>query len=120
MLILDQTGFTLVEVVVAILVLSLVTVAVVQIYNSNVLAIITSGNRTEAVYQVQEKLELELAKDPDPAIRGELDASPLKIYFSGLDEPIEIEGWTVTEYEDELNLRGGQVSATVFIPKPEN
>ena len=115
----EEQGFTLVEVVVAIMVLSLVTVAVVQIYNSNLFGIILSGNRTEAIYDVQEKLEKEIAKaskDIDPADDWEYEH--LVLNFGG--ESITIPGWIVEKDSTEVGPRHIKVSGTVFIPDPKN
>jgi len=111
----EEKGFTLVEVVVAIMVLSLVTVAVVQIYNSNLFGIILSGDRTEAIYDVQEKLEKELARDPEAIEPDEHDwkYDPLVLNFEG--KSITIPGWIVEKDSTEV---GPRVSGTVFIPKP--
>lgn len=106
-----EQGFTLVEVIVALMVLALVTVAVVQIYNSNFMAIILSGNRTEAVYKVQDSLEQEVAQGPDGRLDEDLDF--LKIIFPGWETPVQIQGWTINKTSDD------KVSATVFIPKPK-
>jgi len=115
----EEQGFTLVEVVVAIMVLSLVTVAVVQIYNSNLFGIILSGNRTEAILNVQAKLEKEIAKVPkeiDPA-DDDWEYEPLVLNFGG--EPITIPGWIVEKDSTEVGSRNIKVSGTVFIPDPK-
>ena len=116
----EERGFTLVEVVVAIMVLSLVTVAVVRIYNSNLFGIILSGNRTEAIYDVQEKLEKEIAIDPeaiDPDDYG-WKYEPLVLNFGG--ESITIPGWIVEKDSTEVGPRNIKVSGTDFIPDPKN
>jgi prepilin-type N-terminal cleavage/methylation domain-containing protein len=114
-----EHGFTLVEVVVAIMVLSLVTVAVVQIYNSNLFGIILSGNRTEAIYDVQQKLEKEIARalEVDPA-DDDWEYKPLEIHFEG--KSITIPGWIVEKDSTEVGPRHIKVSGTVFIPDPKN
>jgi len=116
----EERGFTLVEVVVAIMVLSLVTVAVVRIYNSNLFGIILSGNRTEAILNVQAKLEKEIAKVPkeiDPA-DDDWEYEPLVLNFGG--EPITIPGWIVEKDSTEVGSRNIKVSGTVFIPDPKS
>jgi prepilin-type N-terminal cleavage/methylation domain-containing protein len=110
-----ERGFTLVEVVVAIMVLSLVTVAVVQIYHSNLFGIIRSGHRTEAIYEVQNQLEQEVAQGPS----GRDDPGPdekLEIEFAGRDKAIEVPGWTINK---ESSGEGPKSSATVFVPQPK-
>lgn len=110
----EERGFTLVEVVIALIVLSLVTVAVVRIYNSNLLGIILSGNRTEAIYAVQEKLELEISKELKD--RGEPGLNDfIEIEFQG-SPALKIPGWTVTTQSEKVGSRDIQVTGTVFIP----
>ncbi len=113
----EEQGFTLVEVVIALVVLSLVTVAVVRIYNSNLLGIIRSGNRTEAVYAVQDFLEQEIAQGPSGRDDPGLDNPSLWIKFPDRADAIEVPGWTITE---ESEGEGTKSSATVFIPKPKS
>jgi hypothetical protein len=116
----EESGFTLVEVVVAIMVLFLVTVAVVQIYNSNLFGIILSGKRTEAIYDVQTKLEKEIAKDPkeiDPA-NDDWEYEHLVLNFGG--KSITIPGWIVEKESTEVGSRNIKVSGTVFIPDPKS
>ena len=110
----DQYGFTLVEVVVAIIVLSLVTVAVVQIYNSNLLGIILSGNRTEAIYDVQQQLETTLATKDTADLEEEPDE--FITFKFGDDEIGPIQGVLVTKTSTSDGTRPVPVSATVFIP----
>lgn len=116
----EELGFTLVEVVVAIMVLSLVTVAVVQIYNGSLFSIILSGNRTGAIYDVQTRLEKEIAKaskDIDPA-DDDWEYEHLVLNFGG--ESITIPGWIVEKDSNEVGPRNIKVSGTVFIPDPKN
>ncbi|HHY10081.1 MAG TPA: prepilin-type N-terminal cleavage/methylation domain-containing protein [Firmicutes bacterium] len=109
-----EKGFTLVEVVVALLVLAVITAAVVGIYNSGLLAIFQSGKRTEAIYEVQAKLDQAISKGI--AEVAETDP-PLKIHFQGLEKPIEIEGKIVTKDSDTaFGPQKRKVSASVFIP----
>lgn len=107
----DAKGFTLVEVLIALLLLSLVTVGVVQIYNRSVLAIISSGNKTEALHEVQRALERESASSEDQS---------LSILFKlpeGTVQAIEVDGIKLFE-EIEVSMRSNRtVSATLFIPK---
>ena len=115
-----EHGFTLVEVVVAIMVLSLITVAVVRIYNSNLFGIILSGNRTEAILNVQAKLEKEIAKVPDEIDPADDDweYDSLVLDFEG--KSITIPGWIVEKDSTEVGPRNIKVSGTVFIPEPNS
>lgn len=114
-----ERGFTLVEVVIAIIVLSLVTVAVVRIYQSNLFGIIRSGHRTEAIYEVQELLEQEIAReiddDIDPSAHGWQEET-LEIRF-GESVSVSVQGWTVSR-ESQKENPGVKTSGIVFIPNP--
>ncbi|NLJ79530.1 MAG: prepilin-type N-terminal cleavage/methylation domain-containing protein [Firmicutes bacterium] len=111
----EEKGFTLVEVVVALIVLSVITIAVVTIYNNGIIAIISSGKRTEAVYEVQAKLERALLEDPGEVEAGEEPA--FTIVFPDL-EPIEIYAEEVTaESDTTYGPSQRKVSAVVYIPK---
>ena len=115
-----ERGFTLVEVVIAIIVLSLVTVAVVRIYQSNLFGIIRSGHRTEAIYEVQELLEQEIAREiddnMDPSAHGWQEET-LEIKF-GESVSVPVQGWTVSRESQREGPATVRTSGTVFIPNP--
>ena len=64
----SERGFTFIEVLVAVFLLSLVTVVIVQIYNSGLFSIMVSGNRTEALYELQQELEMATLTHRPPQI----------------------------------------------------
>lgn len=114
-----QKGFTLVEVVVALLLLSIVTVVVVQIYNSGFFAIAFGGKKTEAVYEVQALLERAILS-PEAELGADAREDTLTISFqleSGEEKELSVKGYFITKESSEkfgANDRG--VSATVFVP----
>ena len=114
-----ERGFTLVDVVIAIIVLSLVRVAVVRIYSINLVGIIRSGPRTAAIYEVQELLEQEIAReideDMDPSAHGWQEKT-LEIKF-GESVSVPVQGWTVSR-ESQKENPGVKTSCIVFIPTP--
>ena len=112
----DQ-GFTLVEVMVALTVLSIVTAAFVQLYSSNTKAIITHGQRSEALFEAQSMVEAAIAA-------GGADGSDvvsIRFSLAGGDEfIIEVPGETVTEGGPGAVSKGKAPSITAFIPSAKN
>jgi len=108
----SERGFTFVEVLVAIFLLTLVTVVIVQIYNSGIFSVMVSGNRTEALYELQEKLEL-----------ATLDVSPVNpdvirsftIEIDGESFEYEVYGQVITKQEV---TEGNPITATVVVAIP--
>ncbi len=105
----SERGFTFIEVLVAIFLLTLVTVVIVQIYNSGLFSIMVSGNRTEALYELQQELELAtLNTTPDPS-----DIYLYRIEIAG--EIFEAHGYKINR---EISVEGKPVSATVVVAIP--
>lgn len=107
----SERGFTFIEVLVAIFLLTLVTVVIVQIYNSGIFSVMVSGNRTEALYELQEKLEL-----------ATLDVSPVNpdvrsftIEIDGESFEYEVYGQVITKQEV---TEGNPITATVVVAIP--
>ena len=104
----SERGFTFIEVLVAIFLLSLVTVVIVQIYNSGLFSIMVSGNRTEALYELQQELEMAtLTASPS----GNIET--FKITING--EDYDIHGDKIYR---EVFVEGKPVSATVVVAIP--
>lgn len=107
----SERGFTFIEVLVAIFLLTMVTVVIVQIYNSGIFSVMVSGNRTEALYELQEKLEL-----------ATLDVSPVNpdvrsftIEIDGESFEYEVYGQVITKQEV---TEGNPITATVVVAIP--
>ena len=106
----EEAGFTLVEVVVAIIVLSLVAVVFLQLYNGNLFAIMSSGQITQDLYVVQSALEEAILTPSDEEESPRL----LSIVFptsSGSSIELKVNGFFRTE-----SSKDEKVSATVFVP----
>jgi len=105
----SERGFTFIEVLVAVFLLSLVTVVIVQIYNSGLFSIMVSGNRTEALYELQQELEM-----------ATLTASPTSNNVEAF--AIRVNGTTFNVHGDriykEISVDGKPVSATVVVAIP--
>ena len=105
----SERGFTFVEVLVAIFLLTVVTVVIVQIYNSGLFSIMVSGNRTEALYELQQELELAtLDSTPAPS-----DIFPYTIEIAG--EVFDVHGYKINR---KVSVEGKPVSATVVVAIP--
>ncbi len=114
----QQRGFTLIEVVVAVLVFSLVTAAIVQLYNNGYFAIMSSGTRTKAIYAIQSELEAEIR---EVQITGtpKTPAQEETLVFSlaGSDgDQFTVDGYLINK-EEPISSRSGQtISLSVFVP----
>lgn len=106
----SERGFTFVEVLVAIFLLTVVTVVIVQIYNSGIFSIMVSGTRTEALYELQEKLEL-ATLNPDPS--HEITTFEITID----EEDYEVKGRKITLEE---SIEGKNISASVIVAMPSD
>jgi hypothetical protein len=84
-------GFTPVEVLVSIAILTIISVALLLLFNQSFFTIIKSGNKAVNIYEGQTKLESELAED----VTADPEDPPLSINFG--DKEIEIEGKIITE-----------------------
>jgi prepilin-type N-terminal cleavage/methylation domain-containing protein len=109
-----ERGFTMVEVVVALVVLSIMGAAVVAVYNSNVSALVRAGKTTVELYSIQADIETALGQDPDTWDGGKMEDSFLLISFPHLHEPLKIHGWVLTE---QVESNGYKEVVTVFIPQ---
>ncbi len=121
MLVTEEKGFTLVEVVIALLLLSLVTVVVVRIYNSGFFAIALGGKKTEAVYEVQDLLEQAISSSAEQlADDNDAEEHELTIRFiaeDGQEKEVSVFGYLVTkESRSKFGKNVQKVSATVFVP----
>lgn len=113
----QQRGFTLIEVVVAVLVFSLVTAAIVQLYNNGYFAIMSSGTRTKAIYAIQSELEAEIR---EVQITGtpKTPAQEETLVFSliGGGDQFTVDGYLINK-EELISSRSGQtISLSVFVP----
>ncbi|GEM_PF-2689314 len=126
-----ENGFTLMEVLVAVTILSIVTAAFVTLFSSSFQGIYSMGHRTEAMLKVQKHMEivLEIAKqssdyaDFDGQVEVmtlpegmEITRSPKTMAMQGPTD--DIPGASVTivyEYSDTLG-KTAAVSMTSFAP----
>lgn len=107
----QEDGFTLIEVVVSLLVLSLVTLVVVQTHNGSISSIQSSAEKMDALYEVQNTLE---------AGKAECNPVNLKVPFviSETEEKIlEVNGYLLQEDVVVSSQHEGSVSAKLFLPQ---
>ena len=93
------------------------TVAFMQLYNSNTKAIITHGQRSEALFEAQSMVEAAIAA-------GGADGSDvvsIRFSLAGGDEFVmEVPGEIVTEAGPGAGSKGKAPSITAFIPSAKN
>ena len=114
----QQRGFTLIEVVVAVLVFSLVTAAIVQLYNNGYFAIMSSGTRTKAIYAIQSELEAEIREvqiTGTPKTPAQEETLVFSLIGGGGDQ-FTVDGYLINK-EEPISSRSGQtISLSVFVP----
>ncbi|HHW28251.1 MAG TPA: prepilin-type N-terminal cleavage/methylation domain-containing protein [Syntrophomonadaceae bacterium] len=94
-------GFTLVEVLVSIAILTIIVVALLLLFNQSLITVIKSGNKAVNIYEGQTKLESELAEG--------VTAEDYTLIMNFDGEEIKIKGKIITEN-----------GLTVFIPSSKN
>ncbi len=103
----QEYGFTLMEVLVSIFILSILTLAVIGVFNGGVFSIWLSGQMMDAIYQVQDALEAEQAAG---------NPFSLRIPFpEGVT--LEVEGHLRSESAVVSERHEREVSAELFIPQ---
>lgn len=105
-----EQGFTLVEVLVALLVLSVITIGVVSMFTGSLSSIIQSGDKVAALYQVQGSLEKAFVDEA-----SDVQIRPWTIKFRKDGQTVhEVTGILRTA---ERSFGNGQlVQASVFVP----
>lgn len=109
----SERGFTFMEVLVAIFLLTMVTVVIVQIYNSGIFSVMVSGNRTEALYELQEKLEL-ATLDVSP-VNPDVRSFTIEIDGESFEYKYKVYGQVITKQEV---TEGNPITATVVVAIP--
>ena len=117
----SDSGFTLVEVLLAILVISIISSAFLQFFDVSISSIFASGQRTSAVYRIQEDLEKLYAigaSSNEDSVVIQFPSNPLDSSESDLPTQIIVKGLLV---EDSVPIgREGHGSVTVFTFVPNN
>lgn len=107
-----SSGVTLIEIIVAIAILSILFISFLLLFTESFANIFSAGNKSEALFTVQSKLE---NKIDEPSPQGE--SHTLEIIFPNVLTPIRVDGKIVTIYEP--YYRGDSiknVELKVFIP----
>ena len=102
-------GFSLVETLIALTLLSIIAAAFMRLYTGNTLAVFLSGQRTDALYEAQSKVEAQL----DKGFVGEPQENLFIKFQDG--EAMEVPG-AVETFHVEYGKKGREVSITTFIP----
>jgi len=86
-------GFTLIELLIAVFLFGLIAISFLPLFLNSYKNIRRSGERTEAVYRLQKKIETNQYTDPE--------AEQLNLVFQGKQIKIDINKFTVEmEYDD--------------------
>lgn len=107
-----ESGLTLIEIVVALAILTLILVPFTLLLTSSYVNIFAAGYKNQALYTLQTELENEVS---NPSGQGETHT--LEIVFPGVMQPIRITGNIVTI--DESYHRGDNEETAmlkVFVP----
>jgi len=100
-------GFTLVEVIVAIVILLILATAFIPLINQGFGAIFRAGRVAQALQEAETQLaEARTSIDPD-------EAGERSISFSGVPDPVKADGH---ELEVDLHFEGESSSITFFSP----
>lgn len=117
-----ENGFTLIEVMVAVVILFIITLAFTMLFSQSYTHIYAAGNKSEAQYVLQDATENELsAIDKDLSelgvVREVFNVSGFEIHFDGIDNVI-VDGNRVTLESVFADGRGSDqtMMITVFIP----
>jgi prepilin-type N-terminal cleavage/methylation domain-containing protein len=97
----NQKGFTLIEVILAFVILGIVAIGLISLFSYGVMHTYRSGMRTEVLYEGQSKVER------GEGSTGQLEQ--LEITFVGVKIPIQIE-----EFEIEVKQKQSEEPLTLF------
>ena len=108
-LLFNQDGFSLVEILVAFVILLIVITAVTPLFTTSYAGIFRAGRKSNALYQAQRDIESAIN------VGTALNSDPLTITFPGVPSiTLTLQGKIETKtYPAEAN----NVSVTVFLPK---
>ena len=98
-----ESGFSLVEVMIALVIIALIATAIVPLFISGFSGIVASGRKSVSMYETQVELERAISQGIQ-----EPDESPLAIIFAD-SSSVEVRG-------KQLDVEIEKVSITVFIP----
>lgn len=106
-LLLNQKGFSLVEILVSITILGMMAIFILPSLTFGYVQLFEAGKQTEAYANVQSEMEEELAKTDTPT------SSAITIEFGS--QTISVNG-AIVEKEEDYGTRGHKAKVKVFIP----
>lgn len=109
-----EQGFTLVEILVAVIILSVIIVAFMPMFTNSVANIYTAGNRSEARFQVQEVIERVLGDINEEPVYSSADVEDFELYFADRNVPIEVPARAIEVEVDYTTARGEPRSVNVW------
>lgn len=106
----NRRGFTLVEILVALSILSIIIFSFAPLISSSFSNIYTAGRKSDALYQAQEQMENKLVEE----ITEDKELTELTITFQEISEEITVNG---TEEQFTYTYDGHSGILTAFIAK---
>lgn len=104
----NAIGMTLIELIIAIALLGIITVAFINVFSFGYISIINAGKNTEAGYTAQKNLENEIINDTSVANQTMIISFP-----GGVN--VQVNG---TAIEEEITEGQSTIKVNTFIPKP--
>lgn len=101
-------GFTLIEVLVALSILLIISIAFLTLFASSYSDIAVSGMKNKGLYEVQQMIEQTISSGTP---NGDKE---LIISFPGVPQPVKVSGSIQSE---EVTVRDKNISISVFVPK---
>ena len=111
-MILNNKGFSMVEIIVAMAILSLVAVSLVTLFSFSATEIFHAGEKSEKIFEAQGEVDNLIESGGDPSYFEEKN---VVVEISG--EDVEIPG-NILEIEYKYNERTGHI--TYFLPDENN
>ncbi|NLN41384.1 MAG: prepilin-type N-terminal cleavage/methylation domain-containing protein [Clostridiales bacterium] len=104
----NNKGFTLVEVLIAITILLIVSSALLALFANSYRDIEISGIKNKELYKIQDKLEESISLD------NASEKKDLIISFPGIEQHIKIPGRI---HSEKTEIQGKQIAISVFVPE---
>ena len=104
----SSDGFTLTEVLVALSIMMIISIAFLTLFINSYSDITISGIRNKRLYETQQKIEEAIASGTFS------EEKEVIISFPGVNDAIKVTGSIQTE---ETIVKGNKISISVFIPK---
>jgi prepilin-type N-terminal cleavage/methylation domain-containing protein len=105
----QEDGFTLIEILVALAILSVVTASVLLVLNGSLVVVYTSGHKSQALYEAQSTIEKQIVSNTG-------EHTTLHVAVPKLEQPLSLDGRMI-HVEMQIRDTSRAVSLTVFVPE---